>query len=213
MAWYDFVFGGDDGSGGGDSGGGWWDEYGSDVLNAGLQLYNYDQSQDAIKDSQQAVEQGFQRQNPWAQYQPAMGTGLVNLLADPSRITETPGYQFAYDQGLQALFAKQAATGQRLSGRALTETMQYGQGLASQMYNQEMSRYAQLAGATTPTTGGIATGQAQSQLGQQSAFNQGYFLNQLFQPNTRSTSPTQQGSTTTQNAGSQWDNTGNTWGP
>ena len=158
----------------------WWSDWGSDVLGAGLQLYNADQSRDAMNDSRSAIESGLAFDNPWAQHQPAMGAGLVELLANPGRITETPGYQFAYDQGLQALFAKQAATGQRLSGRAQTETMQFGQGLASQMYNQEMNRYASLAGANQATTGGLTAGQNLGQLGQQQSFNEGYLLNNLF---------------------------------
>lgn len=172
----------------------WWDLWGEDVLGAGISLYNYNESQDAISQQSQDLQAGYQQANPWSQYQPAMGAGLMNLLADPSRITETPGYQFAYDQGLQSLFAKQASTGQRMSGRAMTETMQYGQGLASQMYNQEMDRYAQLAGAHQGSTGNI--GGQQAALTDQASFNQGYFLNQLFNTGSGSTtSPTQQGTT------------------
>jgi hypothetical protein len=141
-----------------------------------MALWNYNESQDANEQQSQDLQAGYQQANPWSMYQPAMGAGLVNLLADPSRITETPGYQFAYDQGLQALFAKQAATGQRMSGRAMTETMQYGQGLASQMYNQEMDRYASLAGANQGSTGNI--GGQQAALTDQANFNQGYFKGQ-----------------------------------
>jgi hypothetical protein len=170
----------------------WWEEWGDPLIDAGMALWNYNESQDANEQQSQDLQAGYQQANPWSMYQPAMGAGLVNLLADPSRITETPGYQFAYDQGLQALFAKQAATGQRMSGRAMTETMQYGQGLASQMYNQEMDRYASLAGANQGSTGNI--GGQQAALTDQANFNQGYFLNQLFNTgNTASTSPTDQG--------------------
>lgn len=169
--------------------------------------YQYEESQDAIKDSKEDVRQGFQMQNPWSQYQPAMGAGLLSLLADPSRITQTPGYQFSYDQGLQALMAKQAATGNRFSGRALKESMAFGQGLASQIYNQELNRYAQLAGATQPISGGIETGQALSQLGQQGAFNQGYFFNKLFENaagSTPNTSPVTPNSSTAQPTTGSW---------
>ena len=157
----------------------WWDDWGSDLFEAGVSIYDYDQGQDAIDDSQDIIQEGFQQQNPWAQYQPAMGAGLMQILSDPSMITQTPGYQFAYDQGLQALGAKHASSGNRYSGRALTEAMQYGQGLASQMYNQEVNRYASYAGATTPNVGGIETAQNQSALNQQESFNTGYFLNNL----------------------------------
>ncbi len=155
------------------------DNSGVDWWQAGLDFYNYNQSQDAISDSENDIQEGFQMQNPWSQHQPAMGAGLMQLLANPGSITETPGYQFNYDQGLQALFAKQASTGNRFSGRALNESMQFGQGLASQMYNSEMDRYAKLAGAWNPVEGGVTTGEHQSALNQQGSFNQGNFLNSM----------------------------------
>lgn len=143
-------------------------------------LYQLDQQRDANDASQQALEEGFLAQNPWSPYQPAMAASLMNVLADPSQITQTPGYQFAYDQGLQSLFAKQAQSGNRFSGRALTETMQFGQGLASQMWDSEVDRMASLAGAMNPVTGGVTTGQNMSQLNQQDAFNQAYFWQDLW---------------------------------
>lgn len=167
-----------------------------DYLQLGMDVYNYLNSEDAIEDSEADVKQGFQMQNPWSPYQPIMGAGLMQLLADPSSITQTPGYQFAYDQGLQSLFSKQAAAGNRFSGRALTETMQFGQGLAEQIYNSEMDRYAQLAGATNPIQGGITTGENLSQLGQQGSFNKGNFWNNFINGtyfNSNDTSVTDQG--------------------
>jgi hypothetical protein len=47
----------------------------------------------------------------------------------------TPGYQFQFDQGLQALQRSQAATG-ALGGGAAKAAQQYGQGLASTNYQQ-----------------------------------------------------------------------------
>lgn len=47
----------------------------------------------------------------------------------------TPGYQFAYQQGLQALQQSEAATG-ALGGAAAKAAQQYGQGLASTTYQQ-----------------------------------------------------------------------------
>lgn len=150
------------------------------LVDVGLGVLDYQSSSNAMDDSRDSLEEGFTRQNPWAAYQPAAGAGLMNLLANPGNIVDTPGYQFSYDQGLQSLFAKQAASGNRFSGRALEESMQFGQGLASQIYNQEMNRYAGLAGANFPNSGGMALGQGQSQLNQQDSFNQGYFWNNLF---------------------------------
>jgi len=172
----------------------WWDEWGEDLFGVGVDLWNQQSSSDAIDSSRDDLEQGFQRQNPWSVYQPMMGAGLMNLLSDPGQVVNTPGYQFAYDQGLQSLFAKQAATGNRFSGGAMVDTMKFGQGLASQMYNQEANRYAQLSGAMQPIQGGNTLGQNNSALTQQQSYNQGYFWNNLFNTATSAFNPTSTGS-------------------
>ena len=152
------------------------------LLETGL---NYLFTQDSLDDQRDLLEQGFEMQNPWATSggQGAAIQTLQELMVDPSRISDTPGYQFALDQGMEALHARQAASGHRFSGRAMEEVAQFSTGLASQMYNQEMNRYAQLAGATQGITGGVTTGQNLSSLSDQESFNQGYLLNQLFNTN------------------------------
>ena len=49
---------------------------------------------------------------------------------------QTPGYQFALGQGLQALDRGAAARGNLLTGGTMEAEQQYGQGLASQTYQQ-----------------------------------------------------------------------------
>ena len=156
----------------------WWDTYQDDIIGFGLDYYQNQQSNDTTDQQSQDIQAGFVQQNPWSVYQPAMGAGLMNLLQNPGQVTETPGYQFAYDQGLQGLFAKQAATGNRFSGSALTESMQFGQGLASQMWNTEINRYMQMAGATQGNYGG--TGADQSAITDQTGTNNGAFLRSIF---------------------------------
>ncbi len=151
-----------------------------DWVKLGLDLYNYNEQDKTLETQSEQLQEGFQQQNPWAAYQPMFAGGLMSMLSNPGQITQTPGYQFAYDQGLQGLFAKHASTGNRFSGRALTEAMQFGQGLASQMYNSEIDRMGRFAGAGAPITGGVTTGQNQAQLTSQGAFDQAYFWNNLF---------------------------------
>lgn len=151
-----------------------------DTLGFLLDLYTINQQQDIQSDSVSAVQEGFEMQNPFAPYQPLFAGGLMNLMSDPSQITQTPGYQFSYDQGLQSMFAKQSATGNRFSGKALTEAMQFGQGLASQMYNTEVDRYAKLAGAYQPISGGVQTGENLSSLYSQGGYNDTYFMHNMF---------------------------------
>ena len=145
-----------------------------------LDAYQLDQNKDTYDDSKDAVNQGYLQQNPFAPYQPAMAGGFMDLLSDPGKITETPGYQFRYDQGLKGLFAKQASTGNRFSGRALTEATQFGQGLATDMYNTEVDRYGKAAGAYHPYSGGTTTGEQLSSLHQSNNFNQAYFWQNMW---------------------------------
>ncbi len=49
---------------------------------------------------------------------------------------QTPGYQFTFNQGLQALDRGAAARGNLLTGGMMQREQQYGQGLASQTYQQ-----------------------------------------------------------------------------
>jgi|SRR5215469_4480518 len=70
-------------------------------------------------------------------------TGLAATALQPgtfqaptaAQAAATPGYQFAFDQGLQALQRSQAATG-ITGGGAAKAAQQYGQGLASTNYQQ-----------------------------------------------------------------------------
>ena len=68
------------------------------------------------------------------------GNKLNELLQNPSSITSTPGYQFAYNQGLEAVNRTAAAKGQLGSGNRLYDLTKYGQGLASQTYNNTVSQ-------------------------------------------------------------------------
>lgn len=69
---------------------------------------------------------------------------LDELLRDPSKVNQTAGYQFALDQGNQAINRSAAAKGMLNSGNVLAELAKYGQGMASQQYNTETNRLADL---------------------------------------------------------------------
>lgn len=71
---------------------------------------------------------------------------LRDLMSDPSKITQTPGYQFAVGQGNQAINRSAAARGQLGGGGVLAELAKYGQGMASQEYGNELNRLSQLMG-------------------------------------------------------------------
>jgi hypothetical protein len=59
----------------------------------------------------------------------------------PGDLTNEPGYQFRLSQGLKSLDQTAAARGGLLSGNALRGAEQYGQGLASDEYQNAYNRY------------------------------------------------------------------------
>lgn len=82
----------------------------------------------------------------------AGGQGVEN--AALANFTNTPDYQFAFQQGNKALDASLAANGQYFSGTQLQASQQFGQGLASQQYGNYYNRLLSLAqlGAQTGTS-------------------------------------------------------------
>ena len=87
-----------------------------------------------------AQYQQSQAQQKAQQVYTTAGNKLNELLQNPSSITSTPGYQFAYNQGLEAVNRTAAAKGQLGSGNRLYDLTKYGQGLASQTYNNTVSQ-------------------------------------------------------------------------
>ena len=69
---------------------------------------------------------------------------LNALLQNPSSVEDTPGYKFAYNQGLEAVNRTAAAKGQLGSGNRLYDLTKFGQGLASQTYNNTVSQLSNL---------------------------------------------------------------------
>jgi hypothetical protein len=57
------------------------------------------------------------------------------------QLQQTPGYQFALDQGLRAVQNAAAARGLGSSGNALRGAAEYATGLASQTYQQQFQNY------------------------------------------------------------------------
>ena len=74
---------------------------------------------------------------------------LSALLSNPSSIESQPGYQFAYNQGLEAVNRTAAAKGMLGSGNRLYELTKYGQGLASQQYGNTVSQLSNLINKTS----------------------------------------------------------------
>jgi len=67
-----------------------------------------------------------------------------------------PGYQWAMDQGMQALNRRRAAGGMLNSGNADTDAIQFGQGLANQRWDQWLANLGQLDQRGLATAGARA---------------------------------------------------------
>jgi hypothetical protein len=97
---------------------------------------------------------------------------INNLVADPSSVTQTPGYQAALNQGLSAANSSMAASGLNGSGNQLAALTNYGMSFEQNAYNTQLSQLSGLYGQ--------ALGANQQQFNQASGLNtQSY--NQLAQ--------------------------------
>ena len=86
-----------------------------------------------------------------------LGLGQGGYAAAQSQLENSPGYQWWFNQGNQAINRSAAAGGMLNSGNVLSELAKYGQGMASQEYG---NRVNQLAGLTR-TGQASASGMAQ----------------------------------------------------
>lgn len=95
----------------------------------------------ANKYSEQAWQRQQQEMEPWKQ----AGLKALAGLQDGSFFEKDPGYQFRLDEGNKAINAAMAARGNAGGGAALKELTRYGQGFASNEYQNSWNRANQLA--------------------------------------------------------------------
>ena len=82
--------------------------------------------------------------------------GLGSQPANYNGFEQTPGYQFALDQGLGAVEASAAARGGLYSGAAMEALQERGQGIGQQYYGQHLDRLTGLAGSGQNAAAGMA---------------------------------------------------------
>jgi hypothetical protein len=96
-----------------------------------------------------------------AQFASNLGLQLPEgMAASGVPFTETPGYQFRFDEGRRALDRSGATRGSLLSGEHLKALTRYGQGMAADEYGTNMNRLAllaQLGGSSAGQGAGLAT--------------------------------------------------------
>lgn len=110
----------------------------------------------SIAEQQRQFDLTRQDMQPWMQAgQGALGQMQALNSGDFSSFTQSPDYQFALDQGMQALDRSAAAGGMLTSGGADADRIAFGQGLATQNYGNFYNRLAGLAGAGQNAATGI----------------------------------------------------------
>lgn len=123
--------------------------------------------------SQFAGLEGAKLADPFMNQRSAYQNQLKTLMENPGAFASSPTYKFAFDQGLDALNRRAAATGKTGSGNYLSDLMKYGQQMAGQQFFPQANLLAMLAGATTGSpaaaglsyTGGINRSQDQQSIG------------------------------------------------
>lgn len=89
--------------------------------------------------------------------------GDMILSGDPSaELAKTPGYRFRLSEMEKALQRRQAASGNRFSGKALREATRYGQDFASNEFDRALDRRFRLAGYGTSGINTAANAGAQN---------------------------------------------------
>ena len=131
------------GGGGGGGGGSSPAAGGSGGGFAGL-LSDYMTAQQA-NEMKSATNQAVAAADPFSQSRQLANTQLQSLMQNPGQMQNDPSYQWALQQGMQATDRSLAAKHQTASGNALTELTQYGQGLASQQYNNRLNQLSNMA--------------------------------------------------------------------
>lgn len=92
-----------------------------------------------------ASEQAWARQQAEMEPWKAAGAKALAGLQDGSFFEKDPGYQFRLDEGNKAINAAMSARGNVGGGAALKELSRYGQGFASNEYQNAWNRTNQLA--------------------------------------------------------------------
>jgi hypothetical protein len=104
---------------------------------------------------------------PWQQAGASAIGSLSDMLKPGYDHTTSPGYQFRFNEGQRAVDSSGAARGQLMSGGTLKDLARFGQGIASDDFNQQFNRTASVA------QGGQQANTTLGQLGANAATNIG----------------------------------------
>jgi len=149
------------------------------VVSAGATIYSSNKAASATRDASNAAvksqEEALAQQKELGAPYTALGqtaiTPLEQLLgltpgstpgSQQAALANTPGYQFALQQGLQSTQAKANAMGMGLSGNTLAALDQYSTGLADQTYQERVTNLQDVVGIGQAAAAGQAANIGQS---------------------------------------------------
>lgn len=117
---------------------------GRDLATGASGLFNIWNSRNARNDANAAAD----RADPFGQYRQQAGADLMKLMEDPSYLYERAGYKFKQQQGEQGIHRGAANKGYFRSPNMLFDLSKFNSGLASQEYEAEYKRLAEMAGVS-----------------------------------------------------------------
>lgn len=107
-----------------------------------------DKAQQKGADQQQSyLSDALKRSDPFYENRAQYGTQLNDLMKNPNAVMDTPYTKFQQQQGQQAIERSGAARGLLQSPQMALELQKYGQGLASESFQQQFQNLAMLSGA------------------------------------------------------------------
>jgi len=124
-------------------------------------MANYQQQQqaDQLKAAQNAIHDSS-IDNIYNQFDRAYGTEAPQTISPgdvKAQLEATPGYQFTFDQGSQAIQRSALAHGNLMSGNTAMALTQFGQQLGDTTFQQALSNLASIATQGLPAQGQIAS--------------------------------------------------------
>lgn len=117
-------------------------------------------AQQEAQAKQQALLQPYMNMGTQAMpsYLDLLGLGPNGMQGAMSMLQQTPGYNWAFQQGTDALNRGNAGRGLLSSGAQVAGAQQYGQGLASQLYQQMLQNFLQPIGIGENAAAGVGNG-------------------------------------------------------
>lgn len=101
--------------------------------------------QQGVTTTQNAVQQGQEYQAPYRSLGTGAATRLSDMMTPGYDYTASPGYQFRFNEGQRAVDSSGAARGLSMSGGTLKALTKYGQGVASDDFNNSFNQNLQLS--------------------------------------------------------------------